>query len=81
MTLAEALDLVVARTGHARYRDLCDPTHPDYDPGYEGLVMQLAVDATRDPTIEDGLRAWWAESVSFWGGAPRRCCGGGRGRG
>ena len=42
MTTAEALDLVVARTGHQRYRDLCDPSHPDHDPGYIEYVLALA---------------------------------------
>ena len=42
MTLAEALDIVVARTGHRRYRELCDPAHPDYNPDYIPVVIRLA---------------------------------------
>lgn len=40
--LIEALDLVVSRTGHARYRALCDPSHPAYHPAYVALVLTLA---------------------------------------
>ena len=42
MTLAEALELAVTRTGHARFRDLLDPKHPDYNPAYEAVVRQIA---------------------------------------
>jgi hypothetical protein len=42
MTLADALDVVVARTGHARFRELCDPSHPDHNPAYEATVFALA---------------------------------------
>ena len=41
MTHAEALDLVVARTGHARYRELCDASHPSHL-AYRSLVLELA---------------------------------------
>lgn len=44
MEISEALDIVVARTGHVRYRDLCDPSHPDYHPGYPALVIAMAED-------------------------------------
>ena len=40
--LAFALDTVIARTGHRRYRDLCDPEHPDFNPGYIPIVRALA---------------------------------------
>ncbi len=42
MNLAEALDIVVGRTGHERFRQLCDPNDPAYAPGYIPLVMSLA---------------------------------------
>lgn len=29
-------------TGHARFLDLCDPEHADYNPGYFPLVRQIA---------------------------------------
>lgn len=41
---AEDLDLVVAATGHARYRDLCDPAHPDHDPRYLAAVARRAAE-------------------------------------
>jgi hypothetical protein len=42
MTLEEALDIVVSRTKHGRYRELCDPAHPDYDPSYIATVLHMA---------------------------------------
>lgn len=42
MEFGEALELVVGRTGHARFYQLTDPTHPDYDPGYVRVVMAMA---------------------------------------
>src|SRR5262245_4476328 len=42
MELAEALDIVVARTGHARYRDLCNPEHPAYNAAYIPIVLAMA---------------------------------------
>ena len=41
-TPAQALDLVVAHTGHARYRDLLDPAHPSYDPSFWPVVLGMA---------------------------------------
>lgn len=40
--LAEALDVVVGRTKVERYRDLCDPSHPDYNPNYSAIVLRMA---------------------------------------
>lgn len=42
MDLAEAINLIVSRTGHARYRDLCDPTHPAHHPAYVDFVLRFA---------------------------------------
>jgi hypothetical protein len=42
MTDPEALDIAVARTGHARFRELLDPAHPDHDPRYWEVVRGLA---------------------------------------
>jgi hypothetical protein len=42
MEIAEALELVVGRTKHERYRALVDPSHPDHDPNYINLVLSLA---------------------------------------
>ncbi len=49
MTLAEALDIVVARTKHERYRMLCDPESPAYRPGYAAIVMRKA--GTPEPEL------------------------------
>jgi hypothetical protein len=40
--LPEALDIVVGRTRAERYRQLCDPTHPAYNPDYVPVVLRLA---------------------------------------
>lgn len=40
--LEEALNIMVARTGHARYRELCDPTHPAYDPAFPPWIIAQA---------------------------------------
>jgi len=37
----EALDLAVARTGHERYRALCDDAHPDHE-AWRLTVLALA---------------------------------------
>lgn len=44
MVIGQALDLVIAQTGHERFRSLCDPSHTDFRPDYVGLVMKLAID-------------------------------------
>jgi hypothetical protein len=38
----EDLELVVAATGHARYREVTDPAHPDYRPAYREVVAREA---------------------------------------
>jgi hypothetical protein len=44
MTVAEALDIVVARTRHERYRVLCDDDNPDIQQreAYRRIVLELA---------------------------------------
>lgn len=42
MNLSEALDIVVARTGHERFRALCDPADPAYDPAYPAYIIARA---------------------------------------
>ena len=49
MTLQEALD-IVAPPGRDRYRQLCDPTHPAYDPRYIPIVMAKAAGTFPAPT-------------------------------
>ena len=67
MTLADALDLVVARTGVERYRYLCtEHPNPRVRAEYSGLVMRLAT-APPDPTTPTA-----AESLKN-AAAVRRC--------
>jgi hypothetical protein len=44
MTLSEALDIVIARTRHERYRVLCDDDNPDIQQrdAYRRLVVDMA---------------------------------------
>jgi hypothetical protein len=71
MTLAEALDLAVARTGHARYRELVDPAHRDFNPDYIPVVMRMA---SGTPTVSVGTVRPAASAVDY-GSTPgvRRC--------
>jgi hypothetical protein len=74
MTLAQALDLVVARTGHDRYRWLCSAANPDAEQreAYRRLVLDLA-DGKLPPPRPVALRAE-AEPIRW---APLGgCCGG-----
>lgn len=48
LDLEQALDIIIARTGHHRYRELCDPDHPAYDPAYVRYVLDRA--AGPEPT-------------------------------
>lgn len=41
-TLDEDLDLVIALTKHKRFRQLVDPDHPDYQPGYVATIHAMA---------------------------------------
>ena len=73
MTLEEAIEVVVARTKHERYRWLCSDENPDAwsREGYRLLMLELAgaPAPTPTPTPEDlALRAY----VAKHGG----CCGG-----
>ena len=42
MKLAEALGIVVARTGHRRFLELTDPENPSYVKEYEQVVIDMA---------------------------------------
>lgn len=44
--ITEALEIVIQRTGHVRYRELCDPAHPAYNPAYIPIVLAMAADLT-----------------------------------
>ncbi len=49
MTWQDALDLVVARTRHERYRVLCHDKHPDHAIWRARMISQ----ATGEPIVED----------------------------
>lgn len=51
MTLAEALEIVIARTKHERYRWLCSDANPDAESreAYRGLMVRLASDGDLPP--------------------------------
>lgn len=59
MDLQSALDIVVARTRHGRYRELCDPAHPDYNPAVVDYVLRRAgeLDGSSPPTPREPPRA------------------------
>ena len=46
---SHVVEAVAAVTGVARLRLLCDPTHPDHNPGYYAVVRQLAAHHGIDP--------------------------------
>jgi hypothetical protein len=82
MTLADALDIMVGRTGVERYRELCDPTHRDYHPEFIPWILEQAR-APHEPAplpepepeprdLAASLRQWFRESLDMAG---RRCCG------
>src|SRR3954453_9168940 len=52
MNLQDALDIVVTRTGHVRFRDLCDPTHPAYDPAWPPWIIEQAQAASASDPVQ-----------------------------
>jgi hypothetical protein len=42
MTPQQALERAVSLTGHERFRDLVDPSSPDYNPSYWGVIYRTA---------------------------------------
>lgn len=56
VTDADALDIVVARTGHMRLREYLDPSHPDHDHRYWRHVRRLAklyIEGTATTPVSD----------------------------
>jgi hypothetical protein len=53
MTPAEAVEILVARTGHARYRQLSDPASPEYRPEYAALALRLVAGEGEVPDPDD----------------------------
>jgi hypothetical protein len=74
--LTEALDIVVGRTKHERYRELCaDGTvHPWYQAQFQALMGIMATGEHRDVTDEEALATPAARRHGLTG--PPRCCGG-----
>lgn len=54
MELSEALEIAVARTGVARFRQLLDPTHAAFNPAYESVVRRIALGKTPHVPIAMG---------------------------
>jgi hypothetical protein len=74
MTLTEALDIMIARTGHERYRWLCSdennlPAPNDRDTFRQHIIVQAQIDPSL-PNIDEHLR----EAQQSTG--KKGCCGG-----
>ncbi len=52
MTFDEALNIVVARTGHQRFRELCLDSYPDHV-AWRSEVVRLAETTEGDPVSSD----------------------------
>ena len=64
MTWNQALDLVVARTGHEPFRRLCAEDNPDAEQrdAYRALMVELATGEPPAPAPEDrALQSYVAE--------------------
>lgn len=74
MTLHQALDIVIARTGHERFRFLCSEANPSRDSreGYRALVLDMAEGRAPAPPAREQLRTA-AAPLPF---KPGGCCGG-----
>ena len=74
MTLTQALDIVIDRTGHERFRFLCSEANPDRDTreGYRALVLDMAEGRAPSPPARSELRTA-AQPIPF---KPGSCCGG-----
>ena len=57
MSDEEALAETIRRTGHTRFRDLLDPSHPAYSPAYWPVVRQIAQSDSPgdDPVLIEAL--------------------------
>lgn len=52
MTDAEVLAEAIRRTGHRRFAELLDPSHPDYNPRYWRVVRKMAGVTEPPPVVE-----------------------------
>lgn len=70
MDLAKALEIVIARTGHERYRFLTSPDHPDHK-AWREHVIAVAHGYTPTPitmplSLHLALFGWYVESVNLF---------------
>ena len=77
MTYPEALEIVIARTKHERYRQLCADDHPDHLAWRAHVIAEASGAPKRPahPTMEDALAEWWAASLAMYRGAGCGGCG------
>lgn len=73
MTDSEALEEAIRRTHHERFRELLDPEHPDYNPGYWVAVRQIAGAPPLPPSIPSNIPDRPPEGTGVRLGG---CCGG-----
>jgi hypothetical protein len=70
MDWPEALELVILRTGHERYRDLCADEHPDHEEWRRKIIAR----ATGRP-VEQILAEAKAEGIASLTPPRQGCCG------
>ncbi len=57
MSWTEALDKIVAATGHDRFRELCAEAWPDHT-SYRALVLKMVTGQEPAPPADEILRAY-----------------------
>lgn len=78
MTLDEAIEIAVARTGWGRYRVLCDESHPSHV-AYRIVVMEIAMGPPPDPPSDADASIDWLDPDDLPSTLPPKpggCCGG-----
>lgn len=71
MKWQEALEILVERTGHVRYRELCD-LYPEWRETVIAFALEQPAEHKPKPqTFESCLGAWFYESLNM----ARTCCG------
>jgi hypothetical protein len=86
MDWPEAIEVVIARTKHERYRELCDDTHPDH-PAWRRRIIALAtgepeslpLSLRQDNSLPTVSEAWdltrAMRACPFWSRRPGCCTG------
>jgi hypothetical protein len=70
----EALGVVIARTGHERYRQLCAEDHPDHLAWRRYVIAEAQ--RPGQSALDQAIAVWWSDSEAMWRGEPpRKCCG------